>query len=179
MLLCQTVLLYFLFQSSVTYIKCNISMQTQNVIHFNSISGMVQVYYFLKPITMCLRYLILFQSRFKTTKKHCVTPYLAHCSRRRNEQNVLSIPIFFFQPTTPTHSVSFPYRYITYDVYWILMVMSELFSPSYHLAIGCVTLTVLKHSLCLVLPNCNMQSQHFSHHTTHSERRHLWLWWHF
>ena len=34
---------FVIFQSSVMFIKCNIGMQTQNVIYFNSISGMVQV----------------------------------------------------------------------------------------------------------------------------------------
>jgi hypothetical protein len=32
-----------IFQFSVMYIKCDIGMQIQNVIHFNSISDMVQV----------------------------------------------------------------------------------------------------------------------------------------
>ena len=36
-----------IFQSSVMYINCNIVMQTQNVIHFISISDMVQVSYFV------------------------------------------------------------------------------------------------------------------------------------
>ena len=39
---------FVIFQSSVMYIKCNIGMQTQNVIHFNSLSDMVQVSSFLK-----------------------------------------------------------------------------------------------------------------------------------
>ena len=39
---------FVIFQSSVMYIKCNIGMQTQNVIHFNSISDMVQASSFFK-----------------------------------------------------------------------------------------------------------------------------------
>ena len=34
---------FVLFQYSVMYMKFNIGMQTQNVIHFNSTSDMIQV----------------------------------------------------------------------------------------------------------------------------------------
>ena len=61
---------FVIFQSSVIYIKCNTVMQTQNVIHFNSLSDMVQLSSFLRSITMCMRCILL----FKTTKKHPVGP---------------------------------------------------------------------------------------------------------
>jgi hypothetical protein len=45
--------IFVIFQTFVMYIKCNIGMQTQNLIHFNFISDMVQMSSFFKPITMC------------------------------------------------------------------------------------------------------------------------------
>jgi hypothetical protein len=46
---------FVIFLSSVIHIKCYIGMQTQNVIHLISISDMVQVSYFFKPITICVK----------------------------------------------------------------------------------------------------------------------------
>jgi hypothetical protein len=43
---------FVIFQASVMYMKCNIGMQRHNVIHFNSISDMVQVSSFLKSIAI-------------------------------------------------------------------------------------------------------------------------------